>query len=266
MVGLVVLSSYGTQVEAKTKEKCKECIVHHENEKGIEPGLVQAIAHVETRMSPYAVNVAGRGYNFHSVEEAEVFIEEKQRQGYRNISVGLMQLHIPSHRGKFKSLKEMMDPEKNVAYAVNYLKLLKRQTGSWDKAVRRYHSPNPVASAKYKDRVFGAWAKIRLRNGYSYTGSAPEEKIKGFSRATYKTVFAAPEASMRLALLKNSVNQKTSNKKLHSKLQSIRNTYNLCTRTSCDSTKYHTQGWKNHKNLEKVLTQPAKESSAVTTA
>lgn len=148
-----------------SREACREHISREEKSKGIEPGLLEAIAQIESKLSPLSVNAGGRGYSFKTVNEAVCFIKRKQSEGCKNISVGPMQLHLPSHRRNFTSIEDMLDPHQNISYAAKLLNRLKRKTGSMEKAVKLYHSDNPRASENYKNRVFGAWAKIRKRKG-----------------------------------------------------------------------------------------------------
>lgn len=257
----VILSIGKVEAKAETKEKCKECIIRHEKQKGLEPGLLQAIVHVESKMSPYAVNAGGRAHKFSSAAEAARFVEEKQRQGISNISVGLTQLHVPSHRGKFKSLEEMMDLEKNVSYAASMIKRLKRQTGSIEEAVKTYHSPKPKARERYKTHVFGIWGRIRLRNGdWHLYDNDPGGNFKGISKAGYRNIFSADGAALRLAMLKQSVQHKVVEqkvgKKVKTKKKALRHedVYSLCTRYSCDNLKnYHRSGWEHQEKLDKML-------------
>lgn len=146
-----------------TADVCREHIVREEKSKGIDAGLLEAIAQIESKLAPYTVNASGYGHSFKTVDAAVQFIETKQKQGCHNISVGPMQLHLPSHRRHFKSIKEMIEPQKNISYAAKLLVKFKRQTGSMEKAVKMYHTGNPHAGEAYKNRVFGAWAKIRSR-------------------------------------------------------------------------------------------------------
>lgn len=143
------------------KKTCKAHISEQEKAKGIEPGLLEAIALIESKLNPHVVNACGRAHHFKSTTEAANFVKKKQQEGVRNISVGPMQLHVPSHRHNFKTLEAMIDPKHNIEYAAKLFKRLKRQTGSTEAAVKLYHSPNPEANEAYKTRVFGAWAKIR---------------------------------------------------------------------------------------------------------
>ncbi|WP_198027240.1 transglycosylase SLT domain-containing protein [Candidatus Paracaedibacter symbiosus] len=157
-----------------TRDVCRYHIDAQEKSKGIEPGLLEAIGHIESKLAPLSVNASGRGYTFKTVAEAVRFIKDKQSQGCRNISVGPMQLHLPSHRRHFNSIEEMLDPQKNIGYAAKLLTRLKRQTGSTEKAVKLYHSANnPIANEAYKNRVFGAWAKIRKRKTASGVKEVP---------------------------------------------------------------------------------------------
>lgn len=151
-----------TPVEAPaSKEGCLDHICIAEKQKGLPEGLLQAIAQIESKLNPFIVNAAGKAHFFSSRQAAADFVREKQKQGFRNISVGPMQLHVPSHRHRFNSLEDMLDPQQNIAYAAALLKRLEKQHGSAEAAVRHYHSPNPVASRQYQNRVFGAWAKIK---------------------------------------------------------------------------------------------------------
>lgn len=160
-LGFVTFINLELQAQAKTKEACKECIHKHEKKAGIEPGLLEAIVQIESKLNPFVVNACGRAHHFSSAPEAAQFVKDKQRQGVQNISVGVTQLHVPSHANRFKDLCTMIEPEENIAYAAKLLKRLKQQTGSWEGAVKRYHSADPDASERYRSKVFGAWAKIR---------------------------------------------------------------------------------------------------------
>lgn len=146
-----------------TRETCRYYIEEEAKSRGLDAHLLEAIAHIESKLSPYMVNASGAGYSFKNREEAIQFIKTKQQQGCQNISVGPMQLHLPSHRRHFKSLEEMFEPQKNIRYAAKLLARFKRQTGCTEKAVKMYHTGSSLGGEEYKNRVFGAWAKIRKR-------------------------------------------------------------------------------------------------------
>lgn len=159
LLGVTLVKSHAVTL----RQKCINEIRKVEKDKGIEPGLLEAIAHVESKMNPYVVNACGQAFHFSSAREVAQFVKKKQEEGYRNISVGPMQLHVPSHRRNFKSLEQMCEIEHNVAYSARLFKRLKKKTGSNEGAVKLYHSPDSYANEPYKARVFGAWAKIKVK-------------------------------------------------------------------------------------------------------
>lgn len=168
-----------------TAETCRYYIEEEAKSRGLDAHLLEAIAHIESKLSPYMVNASGAGYSFKTPEEAIRFIKTKQQQGCQNISVGPMQLHLPSHRRHFKSLEEMFEPQKNIRYAAKLLAKFKRQTGCTEKAVKMYHTGSSWGGEEYKNRVFGAWAKIRKRrnavkpsSSVSSLPASPRVKIK----------------------------------------------------------------------------------------
>jgi hypothetical protein len=145
---------------AVTKSTCKDVISKQEAQKGIPQGLLKAIATVESGISPWTVNAMGRAHTFGSKEAAASYVRELLENGVKNISVGCMQLHYPSHRRHFTSVEEMFEPENNIAHAAKLIKNLERRHGSIDQAVKMYHSPSPSHHNPYKKRVYGMWAKF----------------------------------------------------------------------------------------------------------
>ena len=204
--GLSVISNHISQAQSETKEAYKECIVKYEKKHGIEPGLLEAIVQIESKFIPYAVNACGRANRFNSATEAAKFVQDKQKQGYQNISVGIAQLHVPSHGSKFPNHEKMLCVEDNLACAAKLLKRLKQQTGSWESAVKRYHSPDPEASELYRGKVFGAWAKIRK------VRSKGVKKRNHALKVAYKTSQEAKNSSAQMYLLRHLQSLKTSGK------------------------------------------------------
>jgi hypothetical protein len=143
---------------------CADHIAQQEIEKGIPQGLLKAIAMVESRVSPWAVNALGRAHFFKTKEDAAKFIRSLIAKGVGNISVGCMQLHYASHRRHFVSIEDMLEPKNNVAHAAKLLRHLKRRYGSMEQAVKMYNSASPIYHNPYKAKVYGAWAKIQRQN------------------------------------------------------------------------------------------------------
>lgn len=158
---------------AITKSTCKDVISKQEAQKGIPEGLLKAIAAVESGISPWTVNARGRAYTFASKEAAASYVRELLEDGVKNISVGCMQLHYPSHRRHFTSVEEMFEPENNIAHAAKLIKKLERRYGSIDQAVKMYHSPSPSHHNPYKNRVYGMWAKFGGYHSGAKTGKGP---------------------------------------------------------------------------------------------
>lgn len=138
------------------KHHAKEAEVKH----GIPENLLMAIAHFESNKSAYAVNARGRGHFFKTKEQAAAFIDKLVKEGYKNINVGCMQLNYAAHRKRFKSLEDMLEPEKNIAYAARLLVSLKRSHGSWERAVEAYKGSFSETSQNYRSRIFSLRFKL----------------------------------------------------------------------------------------------------------
>jgi soluble lytic murein transglycosylase-like protein len=124
-------------------------------------GMLYAIGLTESgrdgSLQPYALNIEGRAVYGVSKAAAMRSFEEAQRSGVKLIDVGCMQINHHFHAQHFRSLEDMFDPAKNVAYAARFLSELKKREGSWTMAIARYHAgpDNVVAQQGYVCRVIG---------------------------------------------------------------------------------------------------------------
>lgn len=153
-------------------ELCGAAIQAVERAAALPDGLLQAVAHAESGRRdperrravawPWTVNNAGDGRYFKSKAEAMAHVEALRRDGRRNIDVGCMQINLMHHPDAFPSLEAAFDPETNVAYGADFLRRLERETGSWARAVERYHTADPVRGQAYRDRVYDRWQDLRL--------------------------------------------------------------------------------------------------------
>lgn len=145
-----------TQLSAKD---CKSILSRAEKVYGLPDGLLHAIAHVESRCHPYAVNVGRRSHYFSSLSEAARFV---MREGSRrrNINVGCMQLNFSSHRHSFADTYEMVHPELNIIHAAKMIIRFYNKYGSWEHAVRAYNCGKPYGAEKYWRKVQRAWKVI----------------------------------------------------------------------------------------------------------
>ncbi len=128
-----------------------------EREHRIPPGLLMAIAHVESGIKPYALNIAGKSVIANSAAEASEIVLSQLDKGHNNIDLGVMQINFRWHGEKFHSLAKMLSPANNIDYAARLLTSLYKQHGTWHKAVRHYHSANPKYHTQYSLKVLQSW-------------------------------------------------------------------------------------------------------------
>ena len=133
---------------------------YFEKKYGIPDKLLAAIAIVESKKSPWAINAEGRSRFFHTKEEAVKHVQYLKQKGVRNINIGYMQINLQSHGRHFKTVGDLLTPYDNIAYAAQLIKKLYRQYGSWGLAVRFYHSGSSVYNIPYQNRVLKAWKTV----------------------------------------------------------------------------------------------------------
>lgn len=118
-------------------------------------------------MRPYALNIEGRAFIAKNVEEAVAEFKRARDRGAKLIDLGCMQINHHYHSTHFRSVRDMLDPRRNVDYAARFLSRLKRDHSTWAMAVARYHAGpnNAPAHKRYLCRVianmvatgFGKW-------------------------------------------------------------------------------------------------------------
>ncbi|CAO5683113.1 MAG: hypothetical protein HEEMFOPI_00850 [Holosporales bacterium] len=144
----------------KHSASCRDVIKNLEKTYGIPDNLLYAIAHVESKIHPWAVNAQGKSRFFQTKDQAVHFAQSLKRKNVKNIGVGCMQINLSSHGKKFKSLSDAFDPHQNIAYSAKFLKSLYDRFGSWERAVEFYHTANPLYNAPYRARVYRVWNKV----------------------------------------------------------------------------------------------------------
>ena len=138
-------------------EDLAELIDKTEQDYAIPSGLLKSIASVESGNKPYALNVSGKTIIASSKEEAARIVKLYQDVGITNIDLGLAQINLYWHGKHFSSISEMLEPKHNLEYAAKFLTGLYKKHGSWNKAVRHYHSANPQYHIKYSRKVLISW-------------------------------------------------------------------------------------------------------------
>lgn len=134
--------------------------------------VLHAISRTETgrswqgRFGPWAwtVNMEGRGHWFANRSIALEFVHNNMKRGARSFDVGCFQINYKWHHEGFASLEEMFDPGTNAAYAATYLKQLKQEMGSWEKAAGAYHSRTEKLALRYRKIFRAHLAEVRAAN------------------------------------------------------------------------------------------------------
>ena len=160
-----------------SKKDCQAFIKQMEVENKIPEGLLMAIAAVESEHNPWAINCAGVSRSFTSHEAAKKFVVELRNQGKVDINIGILQINYGAHKTRFKTAEEVLNPTKNITYAAKYLAQLKKQYGSWQRAVCFYHSPDAKCQDIYLNKVMNA---LRRANAQTYN------KLMGISGVSLK--------------------------------------------------------------------------------
>jgi len=170
---------------------CAAYVAQYEKHHGIPTGLLEAISKVESGRKdttghlvawPWTVNAEGKGYHFPTKEAAIAAVRNFQFKGIKSIDVGCMQINLHYHPYAFKDLNDAFDLSKNVEYAALFLTRLKKEHASWDTAVSRYHSANPVHHVPYHKNVLAVWVKDRKTRGVQLAAGAFENARPSSSR------------------------------------------------------------------------------------
>jgi hypothetical protein len=138
--------------------KCAELIAHFERTYEIPEHLMQAIAMVESQKSPYAIFAGGSSTFLKRRSDAIAHVEKMRKKGVQIINVGCMQIDLQTHLRNIGSIEKALTPYYNIQFAAKLLRKLYKQHGSWEKAVRYYHSSSSTYNIAYKNKVFARWA------------------------------------------------------------------------------------------------------------
>jgi len=160
LILVISLSLCGNNVfaaDGKVNGQIEQLIKNTEQQYSIPSGLLVAIAKIESGMNAYALNVNGKSVLASNSREASSLIASARKVGISNIDVGIMQLNYRWHASGFASMQEMLNPQKNIEYAALFLVRLKKQHGTWHKALRYYHSAKPEHHRKYSRKVVLCW-------------------------------------------------------------------------------------------------------------
>ncbi|MCR5815081.1 MAG: lytic transglycosylase domain-containing protein [Desulfovibrio sp.] len=122
---------------------------------GVPLPLALAIARQESGTRPWVINVAGKDFSPKSPEEALEIAAQAKRAG-KSFDVGIMQVNSYWLKKYHIDLREILDPQKNIAMGVWILaREIKRYGLTW-KAIGAYHTPlarNPDRARRYAATV-----------------------------------------------------------------------------------------------------------------
>jgi hypothetical protein len=143
--------------------RCRGAIAATEPGSGLPPGLLGAIALVESGQRnprtgapepwPWSYNAAGEGHAPPTKAAAVAEVSALLARGVRSIDVGCMQVNLLHHPRAFTNLEEAFDPAANLRYAAGFLRDLRGRTGDWGQAIAHYHSGEAERGAAYSRRV-----------------------------------------------------------------------------------------------------------------
>ena len=111
------------------------------------------------RAWPWTLNAGGDSAYFKTKKAALKSLKKRIESGVTNIDVGCMQINYRWHNKFFSNLGDMINPIKNVDYGARFLKKLFQRHGSWEKAVKYYHSSKSKFNVGYYKKVKAIWKR-----------------------------------------------------------------------------------------------------------
>ena len=150
----------------KKNESCEKVIETIEDLTDIPKNLLLSIGKSESGrilknnkhvIWPWTVNHAGKSLFFDTKNQMKKYVLKYVKKQDYNLDVGCMQINLKWHKNHFKKISDMFAVEPNVSYAASFLLQLKNKHGSWDKAIKHYHSSDPKKNKPYLIKVNHFW-------------------------------------------------------------------------------------------------------------
>ena len=150
----------------KKNESCEKVIETIEDLTDIPKNLLLSIGKSESGrilksnkhvIWPWTVNHAGKSLFFDTKNQMKKYVLKYVKKQDYNLDVGCMQINLKWHKNNFKKISDMFAVEPNVSYAASFLLQLKNKHGSWDKAIKHYHSSDPKKNKPYLIKVNHFW-------------------------------------------------------------------------------------------------------------
>ena len=152
----------------KKFNSCEKTIESIELQTDIPKGLLLGIGKAEAIRKinnkyiiwPWTINHAGKSMFFDTKKQMRNYVFKNLKKNDFNIDVGCMQINIKWHKNNFKKIADMFEVSPNISYAASFLLQLKNKHGSWDKAIKHYHSSDPKKNIPYLIKVKSFWKKL----------------------------------------------------------------------------------------------------------
>ena len=164
-----------------SKSICERISSEIEKKNNFPDGILVSISLAETGRKnndgsitswPWSLNHAGKSLFFKNKNQALDYLNKNLTKKFNNIDVGCMQISVKWHSKEFPSYEMMLDPYENINYAAKFLSFLKNKHGSWQKAIKHYHSSTTKLNKKYFARVEKIW------NNYLTVANVDKNKTK----------------------------------------------------------------------------------------
>ncbi len=158
----------GQEAAAGSIPDCMALARAAEGRHGLPNGILQSISRIEAsriqsdgsyRAWPWTLNDSGKGLFFDNREQVLDYLDTHMTNPDTSIDIGCMQINTKWHGSFFETLDEMLDPASNVDYAAGFLTDLYYAHGSWNEAIRHYHSSDRRKNSPYLRRVLATWAE-----------------------------------------------------------------------------------------------------------
>lgn len=154
--------------DIKKFNSCEKTIESIELQTDIPKGLLLGIGKAEAIRKiknkyiiwPWTINHAGKSMFFDTKKQMTNYVFKNLKKNDFNIDVGCMQINIKWHKNNFKKIADMFEVSPNISYAASFLLQLKNKHGSWDKAIKHYHSSDPKKNIPYLIKVKSFWKKL----------------------------------------------------------------------------------------------------------
>ena len=163
---LPIVETYANNI--KKLNLCENTIENIEIQTEIPKGLLLSIGKAEAIRKiknkfviwPWTLNHAGKSMFFDTKKQMRNYVFKNLKRNDFNIDVGCMQINIKWHKNNFKKISDMFEVDPNISYAASFLQQLKNKYGSWDKAIKHYHSSDPKKNKPYLIKVKSFWKKV----------------------------------------------------------------------------------------------------------